>query len=834
MHLSTTSKRVYNMERNKSHCLIERNELLAKLSSKFKARDTQNRVALYGLGGIGQVSYFFVLNLHAHSLILQALRKSSLAYQYATQINRALPETWVFWIQADTKLQFLQDYLGIASYLKLKGTGESPVSIQDVSQCLQDSRSGDWIMVVDNVDDNSIMDGEQPLLNFIPANPKGSIIFTTRSRRVAASLVAAHNIILINGPNSDEARDIFCQKAGLTYSKLCETDQASVAELMRSLNYLPLAICHAGSFISGQQIAISEYLERFNTSDDAKALLLDDETFPQGPVRASPVLLTLSISLDHLWKIDALAGDLLSFIACVGPRNVPRLLLPNAIDHDGGISAIFLKTSGLLRAHCLITADTNSQTFDIHALVRLAARRWLKSRNEFRYWIQKALIAVFGRFPDAPSLESNNLLLCAQYLPHARAVLEQREFPPEFDQPRCLLAHRCSRYLQITGCYNDAEWFSMLSADLSGSVFGIDNADHFTKQEDHGTVLWRNGKFAAATRLQRTVLENRQKVLGEHKDTLSSMNNLGLSLQGLGEYAEAECLHRRALEGRQKKLGEEHPHTLASLNNLSLVLEKEGKYSEAETYARKVAKLKRKVFGRENLSTLLSVSALAICLQKQGKYSEVEELHREVLRSRERQLGKEHPLTLNAKLGLIGTLANGGQYARTEKMARDHLALIIKVLGPHHLQSLLMAHNLAFILLKLRKNEEAEKFARESFMARKAVLGVEHTDTKASEQLLDDILDAIKDEVAMREKETRESFILTLPDIARATIKEKCLSEVALIVPLDESRKDLRETKSNLSEEMFPDVPRHAVANFTTSMESEISPRCSTIRAMDE
>ena len=697
-----------------------------------------------------------------------------------TKTNRANPETWIFGVQANTKLQFLQDYLGIASCLQLSGTGDLPVSSQDVSRCLQDSHFGNWVMIVDNVDDSEILEGDEPSVDLIPTNAEGSVIFTTRNRTIAARLVSADNIILVDDPDPDEARDLFCQKANLTYSELCETDQNSIVELLRSLNHLPLAICHAGAFISGQQIAISEYLEIFSANEHARALLLDDESFPQGPVRARPVLLTFSISIDRVLQHDTLAGDLLSFIACVGPRNIPRLLLSRATDSDGVISSAFLKASGLLRAHCLITADSDNQTFDMHAVVHLATRRWLRSRNELYHWMQKALMAVFEGFPSVPSLESDSLSSCAQYLPHAHAVLKYKALSPEFDLPRCLLAHRCSQYLQITGCYNDAELFSTLSANLSGPAFGMDSPAHLTKQEDHGTVLWRNGKFSAAIQLHKTVLESRQRVLGEHKDTLSSLNNLALSLQGLGQYAEAERLHRIALHGRENILGEEHPHTLASLNNISLVLEKQKKYHEGEISARRAVALKRKVYGRENLATLLSVSILAICLQKQGKFSEAEELHGEVLRSRERQLGEQHPLTLNAKLGLIGTLADAGQSPKIEKMARGHFALMSDILGPQHLQALLMAHNLAFILLKLGKNEDAEKLAMQAFMARKKVLGDKHSDTKASEELLDDILDAIKEDMPMTEKKARASFILTRPDISIGIVYEKGLEEAKM------------------------------------------------------
>jgi tetratricopeptide (TPR) repeat protein len=733
-----------------------------------------------------------------------------MAYEYAMRITKRVPETWIFWIQANTKLQFVEDYLGMASCLNLTGTGASPASVEDVSQCLRHSNFGNWVMIVDNFDDGEILDGKRPVVDLIPDNAKGSVIFTTRSKGVAARLTSVDNIIPVGNLEPNEARDLFCLNLGLTYTELRETDQASVAELLRSLNYLPLAICHAGSYMSGQQIEISEYLQAFNTSEDAKVLLLDDEDFPQAPMRVRPVLRTLAISLDHILKIDSKAADLLSFMACLAPKSIPRSLLPTANDADCMATHSFLKAVGLLRGYGLIGSDNDNHTFDMHAVVHLATRTWLRSRNEFQCWIQKALLSVFKRFPNAPSYESDNLSECARYLPPAEAVLGHKEFPPEYDRPRCLLAHRCSQYLQITGRYGHAEWFSMISADLSAAAFGEDDPDHFTKQEDHATILRQNGDFVAAIRIERAVLSNRQRILGaKHRDTFSSLNNLGLSLHGLGQYSEAEDLHRRALNGRRETLDQEDYHTLASLNNLSLSLERQKNFSEAEGLARNAVSLKRNIYGRESLSTLLSVSNLAICLQEQEKFDEAHELHAEVLRSRERQLGKHHPQTLSAKQGLIGSMVGQGQFERTERMARDHLTLTTNVLGPQHDQTLWMAYYLASILLKLGKSEEAEIFAREAFVARRKVLGIDHSDTKTCEELLDKALDQIKEERARTERKIIASLNPTQLSLSIPfPMEEKSLDNETTKAPHGDDRRNLNETNRSLLEEMIPDVPK--------------------------
>lgn len=67
-------------------------------------------------------------------------------------------------------------------------------------------------------------------------------------------------------------------------------------------------------------------------------------------------------------------------------------------------------------------------------------------------------------------------------------------------------------------------------------------------------------------------------MLGQHPDTLTSIDNLGLVLSGQGKYEDAEAMYRQALTDREKVLGPEHPDTLTSVNDLGLVLPSQGNY----------------------------------------------------------------------------------------------------------------------------------------------------------------------------------------------------------------------------------------------------------------
>ena len=68
----------------------------------------------------------------------------------------------------------------------------------------------------------------------------------------------------------------------------------------------------------------------------------------------------------------------------------------------------------------------------------------------------------------------------------------------------------------------------------------------------------------------------------EHRDTLTSRDNLAVVLRDLGRLEEAEAEHRAVLEARTRVLGADHPDTLTSRHNLANVLSDPGRLAETD------------------------------------------------------------------------------------------------------------------------------------------------------------------------------------------------------------------------------------------------------------
>ncbi|RYP17625.1 hypothetical protein DL765_004407 [Monosporascus sp. GIB2] len=104
--------------------------------------------------------------------------------------------------------------------------------------------------------------------------------------------------------------------------------------------------------------------------------------------------------------------------------------------------------------------------------------------------------------------------------------------------------------------------------------------------------------YQDAEEMYRQAAKGREKTLGlQHKDTLTSINDLGNALFWQEKYAEAEEAYRQVVEGRQKTLGLQHKDTLQSLSNLGSALCWQEKNAEAEEAIRQVVEGKEKTLG---------------------------------------------------------------------------------------------------------------------------------------------------------------------------------------------------------------------------------------------
>jgi hypothetical protein len=122
---------------------------------------------------------------------------------------------------------------------------------------LRDKRNGNWLLVLDNVDDASFLFATPDVndesgsnkrafrnrMAYLPPCAHGSILITSRSRAATARLTDECDVITVNPMEEATALALLGKKLG----------QSGVTEEMRklvtALDHMPLALAQAGAYI---------------------------------------------------------------------------------------------------------------------------------------------------------------------------------------------------------------------------------------------------------------------------------------------------------------------------------------------------------------------------------------------------------------------------------------------------------------------------------------------------------------------------------------------------------------------------------------------------------
>ncbi|KAL4769413.1 nucleoside phosphorylase domain-containing protein [Aspergillus nidulans var. acristatus] len=287
---------------------VGRQDEIMKLEALLAVQDGPRRVAITGLGGVG---------------------KTQVALEVAYRIRFQDTECSVFWIPCTSHAMVEQAFLNIAQKLGLLDVEPADVKEQ-VKIYLSSERAERWLLVFDNADDTEMWleanDTTPALEDFLPQSEQGLILFTTRNQKLAMKL-APFNIVQI--PDLDQETAFQILRKTLANENLLR-DNITAATLLEHLAFLPLAITQASAYIIENNINLSDYLALLQEQEQDAVELLSEDFRDPGRYKdiQNPVITTWLISFKQIQHQNQSAADLLSFMACINPRNIPQSLLP--------------------------------------------------------------------------------------------------------------------------------------------------------------------------------------------------------------------------------------------------------------------------------------------------------------------------------------------------------------------------------------------------------------------------------------------------------------------------------------------------------------------------
>ncbi|KAJ5810113.1 uncharacterized protein N7503_002331 [Penicillium pulvis] len=730
---------------------VSRDGLLDQIHEKSSIPGST--LVLYGIGGVG---------------------KSRLAIEYCYRVQHESPNTWIFWVHASNAARCELSLRELAERAKIPGRQSRHANIfQLFRDWLQDGKIGKWLLVLDNVDDDELLhkplangtgaqDAQdrapmQPPLKYLLEASNGSIIVTSRNKAVALEIAGYKKYLIDVQPmNEAEALDL------MQYKLDSGVERADLVQLVEELEFMPLAIVQAASYIvhCSPRCSASQYLEKLRHSDRQATTLLSHEGIHMGRdwEAKNSILLTWQISFDHIRRVRQSAADLLSLMSFFDWQGIPEDLLRiqyTAKNHGVlGSSGVANKSSGedtessseydqdetfesditTLRDYSFVTASEHypmssghGMVFTMHRLVQLTARTWLKTYGQDEEWKERFIDSLYAEFPTG---QYEHRERCRTLFPHVKSAMSHRPKSHDCLRSWAGLLYKGAWYAQECGNLPDLREMASMSREQRLKVLGLEDKETLDSTIMLAVAYRREGNWREAEQLFIQVLETRKSKLGaDHLDTLTSMANLALTFWNQGRWEEAEQLLKQVMETHKTKLGTSHPSTLTSMSNLASTFWKQGRWEEAEQLELQVMETSKEKLGADHPSTLTVMANLASTFWNQGRLEEAEKLEVQVMETSKAKLGADHPSTLTRMANLASTYRNQGRLEDAEQLDVQIMEASKTKLGADHPTTLTIMANLASTFWNQGRLGEAEKLEVQVMETRKTKLGADHPST---------------------------------------------------------------------------------------------------------
>lgn len=164
-------------------------------------------------------------------------------------------------------------------------------------------------------------------------------------------------------------------------------------ELVKELEYLPLAIIQAAAYVALQQptVSIQGYLDYYRQKERHRLELLsnDEGDLTTDSEASHAVLTTWEISFEQIKRQSSPSSELLSLIYVFDRHRIPlSFLKKNLSDWE------FQRTLKPLIEFSLVNMNEGAKGLEMHGLIQLASRRWLAKRGELTDWVRQALFSI--------------------------------------------------------------------------------------------------------------------------------------------------------------------------------------------------------------------------------------------------------------------------------------------------------------------------------------------------------------------------------------------------------------------------------------------------------
>ena len=604
-----------------------------------------------------------------------------------------------------------------------------------------------WLLVVDNVTSVSSVHVHLPDSGN-EAWGKGQLLITTQDiASIPLPSSCINHIPVSKGMNHDDAISLLSMLS-------CLPDSEQENEVARTLDYQPLALASAATFV--KQARQNKASSHFGWKEYLKVLQKGQRRITEEILAETnlsyPNSMTAAIALAVEKEItfDKVVNHLFSLLSICAPKplsldigiNYIKTVDENSKDLDKELICMRLKRCSLL----LFDEDENGCFIHVHQVVHDAIKTALMDdSDDNNFGIINGAIKSFSQFINTVPQESHSALDTLHVVPHLRTFLfviddvfsrkssfeaHAKYIPSNFHQKNFEEFGRiCRKHCE----FNGAKMYQEYALALKLEKLGTTDLAVASSYNDLGLTHQDLGGHEQAKEYhQRALTIQLEKLGAEHIYVATSYNNLGEIHRQLGDLEEAKEFHQRALTIKLEKLGAEHIDVATSYNNLGLILQDLGDLEHAKEYHQRALTIRLEKLGAEHISVATSYNNLGSIHQDLGDLERAKEYYQRALPIRLEKLGAEH-ISVATSYNNLGSIHRQlGDLEHAKEYHQRALTIKLEKLGAEHIDVATSYNNLGLILQDLGDLEHAKEYHQRALTIRLEKLGAEHISVATS------------------------------------------------------------------------------------------------------
>ncbi|KAH6653249.1 hypothetical protein BKA67DRAFT_312556 [Truncatella angustata] len=702
----TPHQTCYYIRLEKNPRFTGRDTILDEIEDRFFIRSECRTLALAGLGGVG---------------------KTQVALQFAYRIKYQYPDCSIFWVAALSHGTFEQAYTEIAHKLGVQRTSDEEDIKEALCRYLSLDTAGKWLLVVDNADDLALVfgsAGRSGIIQYFPCSDNGLILMTTRSQEVAVDFAQA-DVIEVGKMSLEEATG-FLEKSLIQKEAL--QDAGVVDDLLNSLAYLPLAIAQAAAYLNQTKTTIARYLKLVKGAESEVTKLFSkefrDKTRYDGSHNA--VARTWLMSFEQIQQSNRVAVNLLTFLSCIEPKAIPQSILPNPESFETE-SAV-----GILCGYSFLARRRDSETFDMHSLVHIAARAWTQEHGRTESVMEEAICHLAEIFSSS---DWSNRHRWRQYLPHAFYVLDRSRgynlegrFNLVDDVGRCLDADR--RFKEAIRCYEEVYVWRR-------EQFSEDDNSRLASEYSLARAYLNDRRIKEAIKMFEHIVEIQREMLDEtDHNRLASEHELARAYLDDRRIKKAVKVFEHVVEIQRETLDETDHNRLASEHELARAYLDDRRIKEAIEVFEHVVEVQKETLDKTDHDRLTSEHELARAYLNDKQIKEAIKMFEHIVEMQRETLDETDHSRLASESALATAYLDNRRIKEAIKMFEHIVEMQRETLDETDNNRLASEHELARAYLDDRRIKEAIKVFEHVVEMRRETLDETDYSRLASEHTL--------------------------------------------------------------------------------------------------